>query len=291
MTTTAKTTTTPQIAATPPTTATPATGVPGPATRRRIPHTLRRFEQTTRPLVALAVLLGLWQAAVHILRIEPFLLPAPADVAAAARNHLPHLAHQTWVTLGHILGGYLIAAVGALTLAAAMSLSSYLRDAALPLLVAVQAVPKVALTPLLIIYLGFDAASKVALVALLCFFPVLAGTITGLRATPADIIDLTRSLNAGRWTTLRLIRIHYALPHIFTGLKIAMTLAPIGAVVAQMTNPNSGLGAVILRATQQGNMALTFAAITALATTAITLNYTLTAAERLCLPWSRATTA
>src|SRR5690606_32608338 len=113
VTTTAKTTTTPQRAATPPTTATPATGAPPPATRW-VPRTLRRVEQTTRPLVAIAVLLGLWQGAVHILHIEPFLLPAPADVAAAARHHLPHLAHQTWITLGHILGGYLIATVGAL---------------------------------------------------------------------------------------------------------------------------------------------------------------------------------
>lgn len=268
---------------------------PAPATGRRparpLRQTLRRAEQLARPLVALTVLLALWQTAVAVWGIDPFLLPAPSDVAAAGREYLTYLGEQTWVTLGHILGGYTIGVAAGVTLAALLSVSSYLRGAVMPLLVGVQGVPKVALAPLLILWLGFGNASKLAMVALLCFFPVVVATITGLRSTPREAVEMARCYRAGRWATLCKIRAWYALPHIFTGLKVAMTLALIGAVVAQLTNPNAGLGAVILRASQQGNMALTFAAVAALALTGISLYYAVTAAERLTLPWNRETTA
>jgi NitT/TauT family transport system permease protein len=161
----------------------------------------------------------------------------------------------------------------------------------LPLLVAVQAVPKVAIAPLLIVWMGFGPSSKIVLVTLLCFFPVVVSTMAGLAATPSELVELARSLEGSRPRTFVKVRIPWALPQVFTGLKLAGSLALIGAVVAQITTPNAGLGAVIVRSGQSADTPLAFAAITLLAAIGISLFYSLVGLERLLLPWARATTA
>lgn len=243
------------------------------------------------PTAAVVAVLILWWATVSLLSIDPFLLPGPADVVAAFTEQWRYLARQTAVTSWQTLGGFALAAAGAAATAVLLAASRWAREALLPLLVAVQAVPKVALAPLLLVWLGFGPSSKITLVVLLCYFPIVINMLSGLTSTPAELVELTRSLAAGRWRTFTRIRIPWALPETFTGLKVAISLALIGAVVAQITTPNEGLGAVIVRAGQATNTALQFAAITLLAAIGIVLFYGLVAAERLLLPWARETTA
>lgn len=243
-----------------------------------------------RPLIGLAAVIGLWWASVAAFDIRPFFLPGPPDVGQAFARHGPQLAHQTWITIGHTLAGFGIATAAGLASATALAAVAWVRETALPLIVAVQAVPKVAIAPLLIVWLGFGPPSKVALVALLCYFPIVISTMAGLTATPSELVELARSLAAPRWRTYTAIRIPYALPQVFVGLKLASSLALIGAVVAQITTPNAGLGAVIVRSGHSADTPLAFAAISLLAATGITLFYLVAGVERLLLPWARATT-
>lgn len=253
---------------------------------------LRRSPQRLlRPVMAFAVVVVTWWLAVRVFDVAPFFLPAPPDIAAALAEHRTYLARNAGATLGHALGGFGIGAGAGIAAAMLLAISTVARDAVFPLLVALQQVPKVSIAPLLVVWLGFGASSKVTLVALLCFFPVVVATAAGLKSTPADLAELARSLSASRWQTLFKIRIPWAIPQMFTGLKLAISFALIGAVVAELTTPNSGLGAIILRSGQAANTVLAFAAITLLAGIGISLYYSLVLAERLLLPWARATTA
>lgn len=244
-----------------------------------------------RPVLAAAAGAGLWWAVVAALDISPFFLPAPPDVVDAFARRGPYLLSQAWITVGHTTAGFGIATAAGIGTALLLAASHWLREAVLPLLVALQAVPKVALAPLLIVWLGFGASAKITLVSLLCFFPVLVASLTGLTTTPAELTDLARSLVASPWQTFRKVRIPYALPQIFVGLKLAVTMALIGAVVAQITTPNAGLGAVIVRSGQSADTPLAFAAIVLLAGIGITGFYGVAAVERLVLPWARAITS
>ncbi|QSB17185.1 ABC transporter permease [Natronosporangium hydrolyticum] len=244
-----------------------------------------------RPAIGLAAAVGVWWGLVTAFDVPTFFLPAPPDVVDALRRQGPYLLRETWATLGHTLGGFGLATAAGLAAAGMLSASTWLRETVLPVLVALQAVPKVALAPLLIIWLGFGTESKVALVGLLCFFPIVVATLAGLRATPAELVELARSLSGSRLRTFRSVRLPYAAPQIFTGLKVAVSLALIGAVVAQITTPNAGLGAVIVRSGQSADTPLAFAAIGLLAAVGIGLYYSLTGLERLFLPWARATAA
>lgn len=253
--------------------------------RRRPPHRL------WRPAVAFAMVIVGWWAAVRLFDVPAFFLPAPPQIAATLAEHRVYLLHHAGQTLGHALGGFGIAAAAGITSAMLLSSSVWVHDALFPLLIAVQQVPKVAVAPLLVVWLGFGPSSKVVLVALLCFFPVVVSTAAGLAATPAELAELARSLSASRWQTLFKLRIPWAMPHMFVGLKIAASLALIGAVVAELTTPNAGLGAIILRAGQAANTTMAFAAINLLAGIGIGFYYSLVFVERLLLPWARATTA
>lgn len=243
-----------------------------------------------RPLGTSVVAVAGWWLAVRLLDVPSFMLPAPPEVAAAMAEHRAHLLRHAGQTLGHALGGFGIAAGGGVAVATVLAASGRLRESIFPLLVALQAVPKVAIAPLLVVWLGFGPSSKVALVVLLCFFPVVVNTGAGLAATPTELTELARSLTASRRQTLLKVRLPSAMPYLFTGLKIAVSLALIGAVVAELTTPNAGLGTIILRSGQAADTALGFAAVTLLAGIGIALYYSLVLAERRLLPWARATT-
>lgn len=231
-----------------------------------------------------------WWVAVRVLDVPVFLLPAPPEIAAALVEHRTYLLRHAGQTLGHALGGFGIAAAGGVAVAMLLATSGRVRGSVFPLLVALQAVPKVALAPLLVVWLGFGPSAKVALVVLLCFFPVVVNTAAGLSSTPTELVELARSLTAARWQALVKLRLPWAMPYLFTGLKVAISLALIGAVVAELTTPNAGLGTVILRSGQAADTALAFAAVTLLAGIGIGLFYSLVLAERRLLPWARATT-
>lgn len=248
------------------------------------------WDTVVLPAIAVAVVITVWWAQTRLRDIPSFILPAPTEVFDAYRQHGMYLLREARATLTHTLAGFGTALAGGTAAALLLASSNVARKALLPLLVAMQAVPKVAIAPLLIVWFGFGASSKITLVALLCFFPVVVNTLHGLTTTPAESLELARSLTASRWRTMVSIRIPYALPSMFTGWKIAASLALIGAVVAEITSPNNGLGAIIMRSTQAANTALGFAAVGMLAAIGITLYYTIVAAQRWLVPWTAHTT-
>jgi NitT/TauT family transport system permease protein len=243
------------------------------------------------PVLGFAVFIGAWWLAIIVFGVGRFLLPTPLDIVRAFRVEHTLLLKEAWVTLTETAIGFGIAAAGGLLLAVILTASRLVNRAAMPVVVAINAVPKLAVAPLLVVWMGFGQLPKIVMVILICFFPVVLGSIAGLTATPGDLGELARSLTASRWKTFVKIRLPWALPHIFVGLKVSVSLAVIGAVVAEIAGAAEGLGFVIVSSGPQGDTSLAFAAVTLLAIESIALFYLVSTIERLLLPWARETTA
>jgi NitT/TauT family transport system permease protein len=243
------------------------------------------------PLTGLGLVLAAWWSATTFLEISSILLPAPLDVLSELIRLHSYLFEQGWVTLVQTLTGFGITVVAAFLIGAAIASSRVIDQTMTPWLVAFNAVPKVAFAPLLVVWLGITMQPRIAMVVLVCFFPIVLATATGLKSTPTELVELTRSLDASRLQTFIKVRLPYALPHIFVGLKVAMPLAVIGSVIGEFAGGRFGLGYVIQQAGGSGNTALAFAAIVILSIGSIALFYALVAIERLTVPWTRAITS
>jgi NitT/TauT family transport system permease protein len=250
----------------------------------------RRAGPVVLPVVGLALALTGWWGATELFDISSFLLPPPDEVLAELDRLFAHLLEQAQWTLYETVVGFGITVAGGLLIGTLIASSRVVDQMASPWLVAFNAIPKVAFAPLLIIWLDLPTKPRIAMVVLICFFPIVLATVTGLTKTPAELVELGRSLDASRWQTFVKLRFPYALPQIFVGLKVAMPLAVIGAVIGEFAGGRLGLGQVIAQAGGAGNTALAFAAITVLAVMSIVLFYALVLLERLLLPWVRATT-
>jgi putative hydroxymethylpyrimidine transport system permease protein len=243
------------------------------------------------PLAIVALLLALWQVAASwdaiadALGIKPFLLPSPADIADSLWSDRGLLADNAWVTLKEILGGLAIALVAGVAFAFVLQASESLRRAFYPLLVATQAVPTVAIAPILVVWFGYGAGPKLAIIALVCFFPVTVNTLDGLRSVDPELVKMMRTLDAGRAAILARIEAPSALPFLFSGMKVAAVIAAIGAVFGEWAGADSGLGHLILVSQSQLETARVFAAITVLAAFAIVLFAALSLLERHVAWW------
>lgn len=254
-------------------------------------RTASRWYPLALPVVGATLAIGLWWGATVVFGIRSFFLPAPPDIVAAFLAQPEYLLREAWATLRETVIGFLIAVVAGLLIAMALTASRSVERATLPLLVALNSIPKVAVAPLLVVWLGFGQKPKIVLVVLICFFPIVVATIAGLTSTPADLGELASSLSASWWQAYVKVRLPWALPQVFVGLKVAISLAVIGAVVAEINNPNQGLGAVIVLSGTSFDTPLAFAAIALLALISIVLFYLVVALERLLLPWARAISA
>jgi NitT/TauT family transport system permease protein len=239
------------------------------------------------PLIGAVGAIAGWWGITRLFHIRTFFLPAPPDVVDAFRVQRSYLLQESWQTLKEMLLGFLIAAVAGLIIAIALAASRTIERLTLPLFVALNAVPKVAVAPLLVVWLGFGSEPKSVMVALISFFPIVVSTMAGLTSTPTDLRELSGSLSASWGQTYLKFRIPWALPQIFTGLKVGITLAVIGAVVSEIASPQHGLGAVILLSGQNLDTPLAFAAITLLALISVALFYLVVGVERLLLPWAK----
>jgi putative hydroxymethylpyrimidine transport system permease protein len=243
------------------------------------------------PTLLLAALIGAWQLAAstgflaEVLGLESFLVPSPAEVAESLWQNRSLLAENAWVTLREILLGLACALVAGVVFAVAMHLSGIVRDAAYPLVVASQTIPILVIAPILLVWLGFGIGPKIVVVALICFFPITVNALAGLDASSPEAIKLMRSLDASRWQLFRRVETPTALPSFFTGAKIAVVLAPIGAVFGEWVGGNSGLGHLILTDNAQLEVAREFAAVTVLSAMALILIGSLTLAERRVITW------
>ncbi|MBX6354728.1 MAG: ABC transporter permease [Micromonosporaceae bacterium] len=239
------------------------------------------------PVAGLSAAIGLWWLIVVAFHIDPIFLPSPRQVVQAFGQQRSLLLTETWSTLWMTLVGFVIAGAAGLLVAMILTMSWIIERAVLPMIIAFNAVPKVAFVPLLIVWLSFGARPKIAMVALIAFFPVVVATMAGLTSTPAELRELAQSLSASRWQTYLKVRVPWALSQVFVGLKLSITLSLIGVVVAEIQIPDSGLGSVILHSGQTADTALAFAAIALLSVLGVGLFYLMVAVERLLLPWAR----
>jgi putative hydroxymethylpyrimidine transport system permease protein len=237
-------------------------------------------------LLALA-LLGGWELYADLGGVDDFLLPAPSQVATALWDDRGILWHNFTVTAGEVLLGILVALAAGVLLAMAIHASRTLRRAVYPLLVASQTIPIVIVAPLLVAWFGYDIAPKLAIVALICFFPVVVAALDGLAGVDPDLLKLMRTLDASRWQRFRRVEAPWALPGLISGAKIAVTVAVIGAVLAEQAGSSEGLGHLMLQAIPQLETARAYAAVVLLAALAIALFAALSLAERRLVPWAR----
>jgi NitT/TauT family transport system permease protein len=250
---------------------------------------LRRFQHRRALLLILSLGLALllWEATVRLGNFPPFILPSPTYVIQRLAQALADgsLLRHTWVTLGEVLAGLSMGALAATILGYALARWPAVERLLSPYIVASQAVPVVAIAPLLVIWFGPGVLSKILICALIVFFPVLVNTVVGLRSVPEDLSDLMRSLQATRWQTFRLLEFPAALPVFLGGLRIGATLAVIGAVVGEFVGADRGLGFLINRARGQYDTALVFVAILVLVLMALCLYGTVAFLEMRLLSW------
>ncbi|HWT90470.1 MAG TPA: ABC transporter permease [Solirubrobacterales bacterium] len=243
------------------------------------------------PLGLIALLLGLWQVAtstgavVDAFDLEPFLVPSTAEVASALWENRGLLADNAWVTLREILLGLGLALAVGVGFAVLMHRWRVLRDAAYPLIVASQTIPIVVISPILLVWFGYGMTPKVVVIALICFFPIAVNALDGLRSVDPQAVKMMRSLDASRWQRFRRVEAPAALPSLFTGIKIAVVVAPIGAVFAEWVGSSSGLGHLIQSDTANYQVARQFATVVVLSALALALIGLVALAERRVVRW------
>ncbi len=250
-----------------------------------------RWWRLVLPIGVLLALVGAWQLAAstgvlaEVLDLEPFLVPSPAEIAASLWENRDLLADNAWVSLREILLGFLCGLAAGVVFAVLIHLSGILRAAVYPLLIASQTIPIVVLAPILVVWFGFGIGPKLAMVALICFFPITVATAAGLRAVDPEATKMMRSLDASRSQVLWRLEMPTALPFFFSGARLAAVFAPIGALFGEWAGANSGLGHMILLDNGQLETARVFAAALVLTTIALALFGLLALAERRVVRW------
>lgn len=249
---------------------------------------MKRFLRPVPTLAVIALLAVWWEAASHWFGVPDYILPSLDSIfSTMADQWSGTLASATWVTTEEVLLGFALAIAVAAGLAVILHSSRILRNACYPLLIGSQAVPIVVIAPVLTIIFGFTITPKLVVVALVCFFPVVVNAVDGLAAVDPELLRVMRTLDGGRWAAFRRVEAPAALPSLFTGLRVAATYAPIGAVFGEFAGSQNGLGYLMLQATPQLETSLVFAAIFILTAEAIALFVAVTMLERLCCPWAR----
>jgi putative hydroxymethylpyrimidine transport system permease protein len=238
-----------------------------------------------RPLITALGLIAAWEALVWLTGLPPYILPPPSRVAVVLVQRFDLLAEQAVWTASEMLLGLALGLVLGATLAVIFAASAAWRRWALPLVIVSQAIPVIAIAPLLVLWLGYGMASKVAMAALVIFFPVVSSLYDGLRRTDPGWLELARTMNAPPRAVLLQIRLPAALPAVASGVRIAAAVAPIGAVIGEWVGASAGLGFLMTQSLARGQTPLAFAALTILCLLGLALY---TAADRFArrlVPW------
>ena len=239
----------------------------------------------TRPFWLILMLLLLWDIVVRLFKIPPYLIPPPLAVVRELGKEWPMLLSQSLPTLYATLGGFAASALVGVPIAMWIAHSRTVESFVYPLLVFSQSIPKVAIAPLFVVWFGFGIVPKVIAAFLLGFFPVVVSTVQGFKSIEPDVIDLARSMGASPLKIFMKFRLPQALPSIFSGLKVSVTLAVVGAVVGEFVGSNSGIGFVLQRATGTFDLPLMFAALVVLSTLGVLLFLAVEMVERWLMPW------
>lgn len=239
------------------------------------------------PLVLLIALLVLWEAWVRIADKPAWFLPAPSRIGRTLWDERSLLLENGWVTLQEVLVGLGVAIVAGVAMAVAIHASPIFERAVYPLVIASQAIPVVALAPLLLIWFGHGLLPKVIMTALIAFFPLTVATTDGLKSADRETLDLLRAMGASGVQRFRFVQAPNAMPAFFSGLKVAVAVAVIGAVIGEFVGSDSGLGHTIILANASLRTDLVFACVAVLSMMAIGLFGLVSVIERVALPWRR----
>jgi NitT/TauT family transport system permease protein len=236
-------------------------------------------------IISAASFLLFWELAVRLLHIPVLVLPAPSEIGAEGYRRFGLYFGHSWVTLYETVLGFFLAAVIGVILSVGIVYSRVLKSAIFPLIVALQIVPKVAIAPLLLIWAGYGISSKVLLALLIAFFPIVVNMVTGLAAVDEELVELCRILQANRWKEFIKVRLPNALPYLFSSLKVASTLAVIGAVIGEFVGGDAGLGYLIIISNTEMRTSMAFVSIVSLSVIGLVLYGVIALAEKLCMPW------
>lgn len=263
----------------------------GPASRPAPPRARWSFSPRRtaanlwRPVLLVVALLVGWWAVTEAELVAPYILPSPGDTWQAAQQNAAYLAQNTWVTTWETVIGFIIATVVGIFVAVMMIYSSSLEKTVYPLILFAQVVPKIAIAPLFIVWLGFGPSPKILVAVLMAFFPIVISGLAGLRSVDPEILELTSTMGASKFRTFMKVRFPASLPQLMSGLKVAATLAVTGAVVGEFVGANEGLGYVILQANGSLDTAMLFAALIIMSLLGIVLFAIIEIAETLLIPW------
>lgn len=246
---------------------------------------MTRFSRSVHVGITLLGVLLVWEGSARFFGISRVVLPAPSVIFQETLKTYHFLPSHIIATLSEILAGFLAAAVVGVILGILIAASDYLRSVLLPIIVSLQIIPKIALAPLILIWFGFGLMSKVAISFLIAFFPILVNTLSGLMSVEPELIDLVRGMKGTEVQIFRKIRIPAALPHIFAGFKISITLSVVGATVGEFVGSAKGLGYIILLSEAELNTPLMFTALMSLSVLGISLYGLVVLAERMIIPW------
>ena len=239
-------------------------------------------------LLPVAILIGLvvaWESWVRLADVPKWQLPAPSEIAKELGSSSSLLWHHTLVTLQEIVVGFLAALVAGLVLAGGIAYSRVLERSVYPIVIASQTVPIIAIAPLLLIWVGYGLTPKIIIVALICFYPIAVNTVDGLKSTDPDMVNMFRTLGASRWQIFTKLQIPTALPFMFSGIKIGVSVSVIAAVIGEWVGASEGLGYLITYSQPLFLTARVFAAIFVLSVMGISLFILAVVAERMMMPW------
>lgn len=260
------------------------------ATARELPEggetRLRQYiERYGYPLIMLIAVIAFWEFSVHFWKLPPYLLPPPSAIANSLINDWRVIALNVTPTLLAILGGFALAMIIGIPLATIIVFSRFAERILYPPMVASQAIPKVAVAPLFIVWMGYGIAPKIWIAFLIAFFPVVIDTVIGLRSVQPEMLQLGRSMGGSRWRVFMKLRLPTALPNILGGLKIAITLAVVGAITGEFVGAQAGLGYLLTSASGQMDTALVFAVLLVISVIATVLFMIVEALEKRLIPW------
>tara|TARA_B100001123_G_scaffold143195_1_gene166442 strand:- start:5885 stop:6682 length:798 start_codon:yes stop_codon:yes gene_type:complete len=248
----------------------------------------RKSTGFTSWLLPVGILLGLvllWELWVRIGDVPDWQLPAPSEIARELEASWGLLWDHTLVTLKEIVVGFAAALAAGLILAGGIAYSRVLERSVYPIVIASQTVPIIAIAPLLLIWVGYGLTPKIIIVALICFYPIAVNTVDGLKAIDSDMVNMLRTLGASRWQVFTKLQIPTALPFMFSGIKIGMSVSVIAAVIGEWVGASEGLGYLITYSQPLFLTARVFAAIFLLSIMGITLFVLAVVAERMMMPW------
>lgn len=248
--------------------------------------TFRDVRNAFYPLVGVAIILLIWQLYTYLFAINRIVLPSPTDILWASVTSWHVLLRECWPTFLESVLGFALAVVIGIPFAVCVASSRVLNLTLYPILIATQSIPKVAVAPIILVWFGLGMQSKLVIAFLVAFFPIVVDTAAGMRATSAGLLELARSLRASPLQVFLKVQFPSALPFIFAGSKVAVTLAVIGAVIGEFVGSVGGLGNLLLTANSQLDSSLAWAALVWLSALGILLFAVVVLAERIVMPWS-----